>query len=98
MDRKNTLLVDTGLTLPAGKTLSMAVGIRISVNPDSFMQVGCKGFTSIEIPEGVTGIDNSTFAGCSGLTDIVIHESVTSIGGSAFSGCSAGLYIFRYCS
>lgn len=49
---------------------------------------GCKGLTSIEIPDGVTSIDNYTFSNCIGLTKIEISDSVTSIGWSAFESCS----------
>lgn len=49
----------------------------------------CSSLTSIEIPEGVTEIDEYVFCGCSSLTSIEIPESVTSIGASAFSGCSS---------
>ncbi|MDE6562583.1 MAG: leucine-rich repeat protein, partial [Muribaculaceae bacterium] len=50
---------------------------------------GCSGLTSINIPDGVTSIENSTFSYCSALTSINIPDGVTSIGSSAFWGCSA---------
>ena len=49
---------------------------------------GCRGLTSITIPDGVTSIGYSAFSGCSGLTSITIPDGVTSIGSSAFDGCS----------
>ena len=49
---------------------------------------GCKGITSVTIPESVTSIGDSAFSGCSGLTSVTIPDSVTSIGESAFYGCS----------
>lgn len=44
---------------------------------------------SINIPEGVTRIDEHTFWGCSSLTSINIPSRVTSIGSYAFYGCSS---------
>ena len=49
---------------------------------------GCKGFTSLVIPTGVTSIGQYAFSGCKGLTSLVIPTGVTSIGQYAFSGCS----------
>ena len=49
---------------------------------------GCKGLTSVTIPEGVTSIGWTAFFGCSELTSITIPEGVTAIGRHAFSGCS----------
>ena len=48
---------------------------------------GCKGLTSIEIPNSVTSIGGSAFSSCDSLTNIEIPNSVTSIGYSAFYGC-----------
>ena len=49
---------------------------------------GVKSLTSVEIPNSVTSIGDSTFYGCTGLTSVKIPDSVTSIGYSAFSGCT----------
>ncbi|MBO7478501.1 MAG: leucine-rich repeat domain-containing protein [Salinivirgaceae bacterium] len=53
---------------------------------------GCRGLTSVTIPESVTSIANYTFYGC-GLTAIDIPNSVTSIGDCAFAGCSGLLSV-----
>ena len=49
---------------------------------------GCKGLTSVTIPNSVTSIENYAFYDCSGLTSVLIPNSVTSIGSSAFGNCS----------
>lgn len=43
--------------------------------------------TSINIPDGVTEIEEDAFNGCYSLTSITIPDSVTSIGRHAFVGC-----------
>ena len=57
-----------------------------SIGEEAFC--GCRGLTSIVIPEGVTSIGGYAFKFCSGLTSFAIPESVTSIGDDAFSECS----------
>ena len=49
---------------------------------------GCRGLTSVTIPNSVTSISDSAFYDCSGLTSVTIGNSVTSIGDYAFRGCS----------
>ncbi len=49
---------------------------------------GCRGLTSVTIPNSVTGIGESAFVGCYRLTSVTIPNSVTSIGEQAFSGCT----------
>ena len=49
---------------------------------------GCKGLTSVTIPNSVTSIGSYAFNGCTGLTSVTIPNSVTSIGYGAFEGCS----------
>ena len=53
----------------------------------SYAFYGCKGVTSIKIPNSVTSIRDYTFYNCAGLTNFVIPSSVTSIGTDAFYGC-----------
>ena len=49
---------------------------------------GCKGITSVTIPNSVKTIVSYAFMGCDGITSITIPASVTSIGYLAFKGCS----------
>lgn len=45
--------------------------------------------TSVEIPNGVRRIGNSTFYSCSALTNVIIPNTVTNIGYNAFESCTA---------
>ena len=56
------------------------------IGSDAFR--GCKGLTSITIPDSATSIGDYAFLGCTGLTSVTIPDSVTSIGNSAFEGCT----------
>ena len=47
---------------------------------------GCRGLTSVTIPNSVSSIGRVAFAGCS-FTSISIPNSVTTIGESAFENC-----------
>lgn len=50
---------------------------------------GCKGLTSVRIPDTFSTISDGAFAGCQKLRSIVIPSSVTTIGAEAFKGCEA---------
>ena len=49
---------------------------------------GCRGLTSITIPNSVTSIGYRAFYDCTGLTSITLGNSVTSIGDMAFADCT----------
>lgn len=46
------------------------------------------GIQQLEIPEGITEINGSTFCGCEALCGITLPQSLTTIGDRAFLGCS----------
>lgn len=48
---------------------------------------GCRGMTSINLPETVTAIGDFAFVFCYGLTSIALSESIKSIGNYSFYGC-----------
>ena len=63
--------------------------------PNSVKSIGAYAFSDcsnlsgkIEIPYGVTSIEEGVFYNCGNLTHITIPDSVTVIGSSAFRGCS----------
>lgn len=45
--------------------------------------------TSIEISEGITGINDSIFAGCQNVVSVKLPSTLHSIGMGAFAGCTA---------
>ena len=55
---------------------------------------GISTFTSIEIPDTITTIEQFAFQNCNNLTSITIPKSVTSLESYAFSGCNSltGVY------
>ncbi len=50
---------------------------------------GCKGLTSVTIPNSVTTIGGYAFEHCTGLTSVTIGNSVTTIGFTAFFDCTS---------
>ena len=47
----------------------------------------CSGLTSLNLPAGITEIQNDAFRNCSGLTSLNLPDGITSIGIGAFYGC-----------
>ena len=73
--------------IPGSVTYNSVSYSVTSIGDDAF--AGCRGLTSVTIPNSVTSIGDDAFAVCDGLTSVTIPNSVTSIGNSAFCGCSA---------
>lgn len=48
-----------------------------------------QGLTSVELPQGITRIEEAAFEGCSRLRDIKLPESLESIGVGAFAECNS---------
>lgn len=73
---------------------TLVMGCNSTVIPNSVRIIGQRAFyqlsdlTSINIPKGVTTIDERAFQNC-GLTSITIPSTVTSFGSYAFYGCSS---------
>ena len=74
------------VTIPSEVTYEGTTYSVTSIGEYAFY--GCRGMTSVVIPNSVTSIGDQAFQSCSGLTSVVIPNSVTSIGNNAFSGCS----------
>ena len=62
---------------------------KLSKDGKTLIEVLDKNITHIEIPNGITTIEDDAFIRCSALQSIDIPNSVTTIGDFAFSGCSA---------
>ncbi len=62
--------------------------------PDTVASIGSlafysSGLRSIDIPSGVTQIEQKTFAECSGLSSVTFQGQVESIGDQAFENCTS---------
>lgn len=67
----------TSVTIPSDVYSPLSKTYRVtSINEYTFD--GCKGLTSITIPDGITYIGQDAFRGCTGLTSITMPNSVTS--------------------
>ena len=60
--------------------------------PGSVTNIGAQAFyntglTRVEIPDGITTIEHSTFTNCRVLTSVTLPDSLTSIEHDAFNGC-----------
>lgn len=88
-NRSNMLLL-----CPAGTQ----VGV-LTQFPENVTQIrneafyGCRGLSSITIPNTVRSIGDKAFYDCIGLGNVTIPTSVTSIGADVFRNCSSGLCI-----
>ena len=74
------------IEIPASVTYNEVKYSVTSIGDAAFY--GCRGLTSVTIPNSVTSIGNDAFYECSGLTSITIPNSVTSIGENVFYYCS----------
>ena len=86
---ENTItgLTDYGKSLTVLNIPSVIDGKPVtSIGGSAFS--GCKGLTSVTIPDSVTSLGELAFSNCTGLTSVTIGNGVTSISNQAFSGCS----------
>ena len=73
------------INIPSTVTYNGSTYSVTSIGEGAFS--GCRGLTSVTIPNSVTSIGGWAFYGCSGLTSVSIGNSVTMIDCGAFSGC-----------
>ena len=76
----------TAANIPASVVYNEVVYSVTSIGNNAFY--GCRGLTSVTIPNSVTSIGEWAFDDCDGLTSVTIPNSVTSIGEFAFDDCS----------
>lgn len=66
-----------------------------------YVFAGCSGLTSVVLPEGITGLDDTMFHWCTNLSSITIPNSVTSffrdgLRNDPFDYCSKDICIYCY--
>ena len=71
--------------MASGTAINIKEG-TVSISDEAFG--GCRGLTSVTIPNTVTKIGVAAFVFCTGLTSITIPNSVTKICSSAFRNCT----------
>ena len=74
------------VTIPSEVTYRGDTYSVVEISPSAFW--GCKGLTSITIPETVTYISPGAFVGCTNLKSVTIPNGVSDIWGMTFAGCS----------
>lgn len=86
--RKNPYLDFNNGKLTVKQTLSERARVKLKTLAELNWEDLRKEIHTVEICDGVTSIENSTFSGCTGLTEVAIPASVTSIEAGAFINCS----------
>ena len=56
----------------------------------------CSGLTSLNLPAGITEIQNDAFRNCSGLTSLNLPDGITEIGNNVFMSCFGLTSIYVY--
>lgn len=98
----NELQHFTGLTEIDDYAFEDATSLTSVIIPQNVKRIGIHAFangfvnsnvssnlTTVQLPEGLTDIDNYAFYGCNSLASVTIPNSVTSIGNYAFYKCNS---------
>ena len=62
----------------------------------------CANLQLVNIPSGVTSVQEYAFFGCSSLSNINLHDNITGVGNYAFQGCNSitepiyNIHVFAY--
>ena len=101
MSGLKTLIVGGTTTTIQGTTFQGCTALNaVNFQNDNLTSIGssafanCTSLTSINIPAGVTVIEQSVFNGCRNLTSVTMGDNVTSIGITAFY--NTGLTSFTF--
>jgi len=78
----------TSITLPSTVNYIGSYAFA-ALDCDNYKERTTSKLKSVNIPEGVTTINEGTFSGCTELENITLPEGITSIEDDAFYGCSA---------
>lgn len=89
----NELKYFTGLTTISAYAFYTCSNLKSVEFPTSIRTIGKWAFAGVaiedlQIPNYVTGIDNSAFRNCINMSSAMIENGVTSIGKNAFRGCT----------
>ena len=88
-----TILTDDTIKITKYKGTDESIVIPSEIDGKKVMVIGSSAFygfkslKNIEIPDGITSIENYAFCQCWSITSLSVPESVTSIGTGAFRFC-----------
>ena len=85
------IIVPKGITAIADGAFNYS-GITSIRLPASLKKLGsafhyCECLTEIELPEGITKLEDNTFLACTGLETVSLPDTLLEIGKSVFEGC-----------
>ena len=108
VDKENVKYQSWGNCLIDNETQTLIRGCQFSIIPSDgrVKYIGdgafsdCMKLKEIEIPEGITEIDEYAFSGCLGLKSVELPETLTVISSGAFYECSSlkSIYIPQNCT